>query len=568
MAAFTRANGLDQALDILGSLSQLDTLPLSGEPAGLGQASGTTGSAGSITIGATNVLADVAITTSNVHPGQFITISGSPGNNGTFLVLTVATGSLEYAATGHVTDASGTIAFAARAPYSLQDDLNYGRADRKLIKGVTNWYDATPSITTADNQTVTANLTNLAAIATSAKNLIVSEMVLNQAVATSNTKITITFAAHTPSGGSADTWITTTTVKTGIPVFDGSGAYAADMESCYVIVTDPATGNEIRPVGSPDATIFGVTKKGAATTGNVEVAFYSILAGANLSTATPYTWQAGDPAAVNVAYPHSYRLDEVPANAFRRILTLGLVSDADLRHDINSLQTLTGISDEQVGIKTANITSGHATGNYPFANLTNLAGNGDTQMTALNVLNDAEKALIDAVGTTLGTTNISSSLTNATTYFPFYNGGTTPTTVIAALNALNSATGSLTFTGSILNGTPGTYTVTSALQALANALSASTVVRVIERLAADVNANTVHTVPAGIGTYPPDSTGNGLGLWVFLRGLLQDPGSVGAGDNYAEVEGTGSGHSATAFTGVKFFTKAKAGDHINYFKRG
>jgi hypothetical protein len=46
-----------------------------------------------------------------------------------------------------------------------------------------------------------------------------------------------------------------------------------------------------------------------------------------------------------------------------------------------------------------------------------------------------------------------------------------------------------------------------------------------------------------------------MGLAIYTRGLLRDPGSVINGDDYAETDST---H-------VTFYGLQKAGDHINYY---
>ncbi len=79
-------------------------------------------------------------------------------------------------------------------------------------------------------------------------------------------------------------------------------------------------------------------------------------------------------------------------------------------------------------------------------------------------------------------------------------------------------------------------------------------VRVIERLASDITANTAHTLPGG-NVYILDGTDNGRFLWLYTRGILRDPGLVAAGNDYAE----------TSTTSITFYALQRAGDHINYF---
>ena len=122
--------------------------------------------------------------------------------------------------------------------------------------------------------------------------------------------------------------------------------------------------------------------------------------------------------------------------------------------------------------------------------------------------------------------------------------------MVSALNVLNQQIGNRTYTGPYL--TSG-QTITASLQALSDAINTASVVRTIERLLADVNANTAHTLPGGI-TYVLDGTNNGKFLFVFWRGLLRDPGTVVNGDDYQE----------TSTTQITPYSKIKAGDHITY----
>ena len=144
-------------------------------------------------------------------------------------------------------------------------------------------------------------------------------------------------------------------------------------------------------------------------------------------------------------------------------------------------------------------------------------------------------------------------LTNTAANFAFGDLPVSPS-VTAALNTLNEQIGDRTYTGAYL--TSGESIVAS-LQALSDAVAAGTTIRYIERLATDITANTAHTLPGGI-EYTLDGAGNARYLWVYSRGLLRDPGSVVNNDDYAE----------TSTTSITFFTKQRAGDHINYIVLG
>lgn len=194
-------------------------------------------------------------------------------------------------------------------------------------------------------------------------------------------------------------------------------------------------------------------------------------------------------------YGFNERLDSLDANAFRTVPALGILTDATLANRVNNLYTTVGISD--------------------------------------------------------GYSSLLGYLTNTVANYAFFNLPDATPSVVEALNTLNAQIGDRTYTGSVL--TSG-QTIAASLQALSNAMGSSSITRVIERLSADVNANTAHTLP-GAASYSPDGTDNGAGMWVFTRGVLRDPGSVAGGNFYEE----------TSSTSITFYSVQKAGDHINYF---
>ncbi len=168
---FSRFNALDQALDIAGSLTQTQTMALGEEPLGFGPPiSGQTGSAASITTVTSGIATVTGLTGMTAQSvGRMLTISGaaSGSNNGTFLIVTfIGATSVEISnAAAVAADANnGAIVWTERNPYSLEDDVNYTRTDRRLIKGTTNWYDAVPTYQrpTAVGTNVPANLSNIA----------------------------------------------------------------------------------------------------------------------------------------------------------------------------------------------------------------------------------------------------------------------------------------------------------------------------------------------------------------------------------------------------------------------
>ena len=586
MAQFSRFNALDQFLDIQGSATQTGARTLTDETAGFGAAlSGQTGSAGSITtvsLGIATFTGGTGFTANSV--GNFITITGaaSGANNGTFLIVTFASAtSVTYAnASAVASDANnGAIVWTERTPYTLNDDLDFERTDRQAIKGV-NYDQPIPTYTraTATGTNVPANLSNIAG-----KTLDAFARSVNRGKFNWPVEVTLTDIYGTGAYKHADA-----TDRTGVPVFDAA-PFTSDWNTCYVGVTNALDGNELEVLTGPQAgeTIFGVTYNGASTSpDNVEIRWYSVPNGGNVATAaTAYSWEQGAATAktgttsvtivagangasaltgltaggfaspadvgtwltvsgaatganngtfviisvqsatavtvqnhaavsegptaavtwtqhsktvatfVNLTYGYNERLDQLDQNAFRFPFVSGLVGDADLRHDISDIQQTIGEAD--------------------------------------------------------GATSLAGLLTNTGTFFPFNNLGTATPSVVIALNTLNTQIGNRTYTGGIL--TSG-QTITASLQALSSAITNASVTRYIERLAADIPANTAHTLPGG-ATYVLDGTNNGIGLWTFSRGLLRDPGTVANGDDYAE----------TSTTSVTFYAKQKSGDHLNFF---
>lgn len=484
---FPRLNTLDQALDIAGSLTQSQSFLLSEEPLGYGPAiSGQTGTAANITTVTSGIATVTGLTgmSSTNSVGRFLTISGaaSGGNNGTFLITAyISATSVSISNPSAVaSDANnGSIVWTERQPYRLEDDLNYVRTDRKNIKGTTNWYDAVPTYTrpTATGSSVPANLSNIAGKTTDAVAYVVNRAFFGQTVAATNTLVTVSSVGSLKHSDATD--------RTGVPVFD-TGPFTGDWQSCYVHVVDGYSdgyaGSELVVLNGIHAgeRIFGITYNGASTSpDSVEVRFYSAPFNTNYATsATAYTWEAGQPTSINLLYGYNQRLDSLAPSDLRTVPALGILTDATLANRVNNLYTTVGIAD--------------------------------------------------------GYNNLLGYLTNTVANYAFFNLPDATPSVVEALNTLNAQIGDRTYTGSVL--TSG-QTIAASLQALSDAMGSSSITRVIERLASDLPANTAHTLP-GAASYTPDGTDNGQGMWVFTRGVLRDPGSIAGGNYYAETSGT------------------------------
>lgn len=496
MAQFSRFNGLDQSLDILGSFTQSGTRTLTDETSGFGAAlSGQTGSTATVSAFAGGVATLTGLTGMSADSvGNFLTVSGAgtAGNNGTFMIVAYhsATSVDISNSAGAASDGNnGAIAWTERHPYTLNDDLDFERSDRQAIKGV-NYDQPVPVYQrpTAVGTNVPANLANIAGKTTDAKGFVINRKFSAQTVAATDTVLTISSAGNLKHADAVN--------KTGVPCFDVA-PYTGNWAACYVEILRPEDGTQMQVQSGAHAgeKIIGITQAGASTSpDSVEVKLYSVDYGGDISTATAYTWEAGQPTSVDLFYGYFTRLDQMDENDLRSVSTLGVEENGNLRQDINDVQGTIGMLD--------------------------------------------------------GETNLSTHLTNTGNYYVFTNLPDATPSVVEALNTINAQIGNRDYTGTLL--TDG-QTISQSLQSLSDAVASSSAIRYIERLSSAISPNTAHSLPGG-ATYTLDGTGNGRNMWVYIRGLLRDPGSVITGDDYAETSST----SITPFSGLR------SGDHINY----
>lgn len=270
-------------------------------------------------------------------------------------------------------------------------------------------------------------------------------------------------------------------------------------QACFVEILNSATENEF--VSSDGYKVFGVTMQDGESSGTVKVAFKKVAFGAELDTAQDYAWEGN--ANVMMSYGYYQVISDMDEDAFRKVQVLGLASDGDLRADIDALQSAVGMND--------------------------------------------------------GDTNIASHLTNTGNNFAFQE-LTGTATVVDALNELNEQLGDFTF-GNQTQFILDTNTVAENLKALADAVVAAQIVRIVKRITqatGDIPAGTPFSVRNGAHstiTYTNDGTGDNL--WVFTRGLLRSPGDIAEGNDYTES----SDHEVT------FHMTLRVGDHVNFFLR-
>lgn len=454
----TRKNALDQALDIAGTLNQSQSYALGEEPLQFGPTvSGQSGSSLSIisfSMGLATITGLSGMTASSI--GKYLTISGanSAPNNGSFLISEfISASSVKIINSSAVAPDSnnGSISWLEKEPYSLADDINYIRTDRRLIKGTTNWYDPIPTYIrpTATTTSVSANLTNISGKTTDARGFVFSRIFRAAAVTNGNTFVTISSPSNLKHSDSLD--------KTGIPTID-STPYLGITEACYVHITDPATDDQIEIVGGPydGYVLFGLTRKGSSVSPNsVEIELRAVKHGTDISSSVPYTWENYQPSNIDLTYGYFERLDLVDEYAFRKIEVLGVESDADLRQDINNISTVIG----------------------PFSSDGYLTG-----------------------------------LTNTDAYHPFNSLDSNPT-ITEALNVLNQEIGNRDYTGSVLtDGETITESLQALANAIA---ATSGWIRIIERSGSFIPSGTLHVLPGGNSyTIDPSNNGNNMLVFV------------------------------------------------------
>lgn len=641
-----RNNALSQALDVAGSLLAEDTLTKANE-AIIGRVS-QSGVDGQITA-ATKRFTSAGATFTAASIGDFIRITGAtnPGNNNEWLITAYvdATNVTLGQATG-LTDEGPGMTWSHSRAYSLEDDLNYARTDRKDIKGTATYKTAVPTYTdpTATGTPKTANLTNIAGNTLDAKTEVVSvrQTAVKMRPSIGGTDLDIAIGDETavftkfhffandvgsyitvsgavgvgvngtyritavtdgqtieleglnPPGIEAGlTWVlegaqkavlssrphADSTDRRGIPLAD-TGAYdETRYDATFVDVVDPIEGGGFVSNGGLPvwARSFGdqLSAKEASEGVFFNVQFKTGDNDAGASTRAFETLRTGTDGQVTAATKNftSATAAFTQADVGRYLAIYDCQSDGNPGYfQIASVTSATVC----VVTKTVNFVLDAGSGSlkwqisrYP-ASLELYNGDRYT-MTAMSetahrttmiggILSDAElvediREIRDAIGIVDGDTDLDGKLTNTGNYFIWSDLSANPT-VVDALNELNEQVGNRDYTGAIL---VDDETITASLQRLADAISASNVVRYIERLAAAIPAGTTHDIPAA---YTLDGTGNGRNLWVFWRGVLRDPGTLVTNDDYAETSGSGGAGGVGQITP---YSQINASEHVNYF---
>lgn len=610
-------NLIDQELDIGGSLSVDNTRDLDVDEANfLGELQSTgTGD----TIGGTApdmTLTDAGASFTDQDIGRFIRISGATtgANDGVFLITDVTSGTaLSYVNASGVAEAyAGT--WEIRRPYSLLDEMDFHRTDRRNIKGTASHVTDVPIYQRPDANTtdVPANLTNISGNTLDAKALVVNRKHEDAAVSEGDTLVTLSSVSNLQHAGAVNTL--------GVPVFDG--ADAGNHLSTFVEIVDPDTGTALTVYGYAVGEIDADSGGTAVLPADTET--FTLDDGTNPAVIFEFDDNA---TATNVAVDISAAADDDDVrdamilainnqrtlgnlNIFAEIGGPGLVQltndnpgtagNVAITETVAAAGfTVTGMSggtanagervfgrtqaggstspdSVEVEFRSVPIGDDISTSNaytwerdqpavidvfYGFRVRMDQMAETALRTTLVNgIIGDANLAgdLADiraAVGLNDGDTSLFGKLTNIGNFYVFSTLDSDPT-VVEALNALNAQIGDRDYSATAITNIAGLadgQTITESIEALALAIGSSTVTRVIERLAAAVSKNTAHTLPGG-NMYTLDGTDNGQNMWVFWRKQLQDPGPVSGHNDYEE----------TSTTQITPYVNLKVNDHVNY----
>jgi len=369
--------------------------------------------------------------------------------------------------------------------------------------------------------------------------------------------------------------------RRGIPIADSGAEDETVYEATYVDVIDPATGVGITEEDGDRifGRSFGDEKDPNNTATNEGTRlFVQLLTGLNTGAASdsllePIAGRSGSAASLTGGNTNVTGLTGMGDSDVGRYLTVWNLAADEADH--RKIATI--VSPTEVTLEGANFTA-DASGaiewqvsrhpgsldfyygdRYLWSELSETAG----RTTLISgVVSDAglQAAITDlqnVIGVPPGQDNL--DLTNIGADFIWSDlDDTNNTNVEEALNEINEQVGDRQYTGTVL--TDGA-TITTNLQELANAIGASSITRIIERLTADVPKNTTHDMPAG-ASYTVDGTFNGANMFVHWRKQLRDPGpNTITSNDYEETSGAGGAGGVGQITP---YEKILDGDSINY----
>lgn len=620
-----RLNLLNPAIDIAGTLAHQDSRTLADEAAGYGKPTANSGAAATLNAKVAGVVTVGSLTGMTANSvGQFMsfTLANSAGNNGVFMIV-------EYVDATHVKIAnaggvvpdtnSGSIAWVERDSYSIEDDVNFARTDRALIKGTT--YDAAvPTYTRPSDlaTSVPANLTNIASKTTDAKALCVNKVYRGMVIAAAATHKEIVSVGNMKHAGSND--------RTGIPINDGADVGA--NEAVYVEITKSDDGSELDVLAGGDKgkRIFGRTRAGTpvAATGTMSVVtgaelldtdYFTLNDGVNTPTVFEFDSDSTvTPGRVGVTYTAGDTSAQVQASVISAINGVGttLLITASAGTD-----PVVNLANDTAGAQ-GNATQSENVADTDFT-LSNMAGGAggaspdsvDVEFRAVAIGADLSTSVAytweatqaspvdlayayrrridqfldtdlrvtmtqglqtdadlrqdvtdiqETIGEADGATSLNGLLTNLTDYFCFSDLPDATPSVVEALNTLNTQIGNRTYAdpGKAQCSLIDGETITASLQKIADALAGFSIARTVERVVTGIVKGTYHLLPGSI-TYTVDGTYNGQNMWVFWRGVLRHPGPL-------QVLGapTGNEYEETNATHITPYQNINAQDIIDY----
>lgn len=620
-----RLNLLNPAIDIAGTLAHEDSRTLADELAGYGKPTANSGAAASIASIASGVVTVTGLTGMTANSvGQFMSFSGanSGGNNGIFLVVEyVSATSIKIAnVSGVAPDLNnGSISWVERDSYSIEDDLNFARTDRALIKGTT-YGAAIPTYTRPTDlaTSVPANLSNIASKTTDAKALCVNKVYRGMTIAASATHKEIVSVGNMKHAGAND--------RTGIPINDGADAGA--NEAVYVEITKSDDGSELEVLAGGDKgkRIFGRTRAGTpvAATGTMSVVtgaelldtdYFTLNDGVNTPTVFEFDSDSSvTPGRVAVPYTAGDTSAQVQAAVISAIngvgTTLLITASAGTDPVVNLTNDTAGAQGNAT--QSENV----ADTDFTLSNMTGGAGGAspdsvDVEFRAVAIGADlstsvaytweaAQATTVDlayayrrridqfldtdlrvtmvqglqtdadlrqdvtdiqqTIGEADGATSLNGLLTNLTNYFCFSDLPDATPSVVEALNTLNTQIGDRVYAnpGKAQCSLVDGETITASLQKIADALAGFSINRTIERVSLAIPKGTYHLLPGSI-TYTLDTSHNGQNMWVFWRGVLRHPGPL-------QVLGapTGNEYEETDTTHITVYQNINVNDIIDY----
>lgn len=583
--SYGKFNALNQALDIAGSLFTTDQLSVSNEILGLGASLGLVPA----TVSETTITFNGSVPAQMVA-GCWVKLSGGD-NSGIYLITAVNGSEITVSASGLINETCDAEVFA---PYSLESDLNYARSDRAAIKGV-GFADGIPTYTTAYNdEQLSANLNNLAGKGTDAKGFLFPRKALGVAVSSGDQSISFNIGF---SGVLADSSMKGASWK-GVPCWN-SGPYANDWTSTFAILIDPVTGNTVSPLlpdGQPDDAKVVIGRTRSPNTGNSEASQLpsgEVSAYLDLFTidrdkeikaenVTPYTWEAGLPTSIEVNYAYFTSLKDADSNAFRQVMATGLVSDADLRTDVDNLQLAVGVTDGYDWLNALNQSVDTLFGTLASPTVTaalnhisdvfgsfNYVPVNITQQTIAGAIQDIDSAIgsrVDGYNTSL--TSLSAQISELDLAIGDRSSFTGPnvsvdSTVVAAINSLDGVIGDRA-----IETTPNIVTATdpvvSQVYAIDQALGARTAGNILD--GTHTFAEEMLELDAAIGAMP---LVDGYNFQAYVRGtagtLVDDIVSLDSAIGSRDYSGTLLTDGQSVTESLQALADALSSSHVNRY---